>query len=34
MKRKISTLQHQQDSQTNAMSQKVEIQRQMQSDIQ
>ena len=33
MKRKIGTLQHQQDIQTNLMSQKTEIQREMQSYI-
>ena len=34
MKRKIVTLQHQQDDQTNLMTQQIEIQRKMQSDIQ
>ena len=34
MKRKIVTLQHQQDDQTNLMTQQIEIQREMQSDIQ
>ena len=34
MKRKIVTLQHQQDDQTNLMIQQIEIQREMQSDMQ
>ena len=34
MKRKIVTLQHQQDYQTNLMTEQTEIQREMQSDIQ
>ena len=34
MKRKIVTLQHQHDDQTNLMTQQIEIQREMQSDIQ
>ena len=34
MKRTIVTLQHQQDDQTNLMTQQIEIQREMQSDIQ
>ena len=34
MKRKIITLQHQQDDQTNLMIQQIEIQREMQSDMQ
>ena len=34
MKRKIVTLQHQQDDQTNLMIQQIEIQRGMQSDMQ
>ena len=33
MKRKIVTLQHQQDGQTNLMTQQIDIQREMQSDI-
>ena len=33
MKRTIVTLQHQQDDQTNLMTQQIEIQREMQSDI-
>ena len=34
MKRKIDTLQHQQDVQTNLITRQIEIQREMQSDIQ
>ena len=34
MKRKIVTLQYQQNNQTNLMTQKIELQRVMQSDIQ
>ena len=34
MKRKKFTLQHEQDDQTNFMTQQIEIQREMQSDIQ
>ena len=34
MKQKIVTLQHQQDDQTNLMTQQIEIQREMQSYIQ
>ena len=34
MKRKIGTLQHQQDDQTNLMTQHIEVQRKMQSEIQ
>ena len=34
MKRKIVTLQHQQDDQTNLITQQIEIQQEMQSDIQ
>ena len=34
MKRKIDTLQHQQDDQTNLITQQIEIQQEMQSDIQ
>ena len=34
MKRKIVTLQHQQDDQTILMTKQIEIQREMQSDIQ
>ena len=34
MKQKIGTLQHHQDNQTNSMTQQIEIQREMQSDIQ
>ena len=34
MKRKIVTLQHQQDDQTNLITQQIEIQHEMQSDIQ
>ena len=34
MKRKIVTLQHQQDDQTNLMTQQIGIQREMQLDIQ
>ena len=34
MKQKIVTLQHQQDDQTNLMTQQIEIQREMQSDNQ
>ena len=34
VKQKIVTLQHQQDDQTNLMTQQIEIQREMQSDIQ
>ena len=34
MTRKIVTLQHQQDDQTNLMTHQIEIQREMQSDIQ
>ena len=33
MKQKIGTLQHQQDNQTNLMTQQIEIQREVQSDI-
>ena len=34
MKQKTGTLQHHQDNQTNSMTQQMEIQREMQSDIQ
>ena len=34
MKRKIFTLKHQKDDQTNLMTQQIEIQKEMQSDIQ
>ena len=34
MKQKIVTLKHQQDDQINLMTQQIEIQREMQSDIQ
>ena len=34
MKQKIVTLQHQQDNQTNLITQQIETQREMQSDIQ
>ena len=34
MKHKIVTLKHQQDDQINLMTQQIEIQREMQSDIQ
>ena len=34
MKRKIVTLQHQQDDSTNLMTEQIEFQREMQSDIQ
>ena len=34
MKRKIVTLQHQHDDQTNLMTQQIEIKREMQSDMQ
>ena len=34
MKQKIITLQHQQNDQTNLMTQQIEIQREIQSDIQ
>ena len=34
MKQRIGNLQHQQDNQTNLMTQQIEIQREMQSDIQ